>query len=83
MAIILTEEEAKKLGPRPFGKKHYVRVMLEQLEIGQILYVTRADFTWKKQNPNIFIKPLMKATGKKFEINETANKSGWIIKRTE
>jgi len=83
MIKIITEAEAKQLGIRPFGKKHYLRVQIGQLEKGQILHVPRADFTWKKQNPNIFIRPLMKATSKKFEVTYTANKSGWIIKRTE
>lgn len=83
MAKLLTDEEAKQLGMRPFGKKHFVRMLIEQLEPGQKLYITRADFTWRKQNPNYFIIPLMKATSKKFIINETRTRSGWIVIRTE
>ncbi|MBK5284078.1 MAG: hypothetical protein JJE25_01635, partial [Bacteroidia bacterium] len=45
MAKLLTEEEANQLGMRPFGKKHFVRILIEQLEPGQKLLVTRADFT--------------------------------------
>ena len=83
MAKLITEQEASELGSRPFGKKHFVRVLIEQLQPGQRLYITRADFTWRKQNPNYFIIPLMKTTSKKFTITETHNRSGWIVERVE
>jgi len=83
MIKIITEAEARQLGIRPFGKKHYLRVLIGQLEKGQILHVPRTDFTWKKQNPNIFIRPLIKSSNKKFTLTNNGNKSGWIIKRTE
>ncbi|HLG33649.1 MAG TPA: hypothetical protein VI757_02115 [Bacteroidia bacterium] len=83
MAKLITDEEASELGMRPFGKKHFVRVLIEQLQPGQRLYITRADFTWRKQNPNYFINPLMKTTSKKFTITETRTRSGWIVVRVE
>lgn len=83
MAKILTDEEAKQFGMRPLGKKHFVRILIEQLEPGQKLLVTRADFLWNKKNPGIFTNALMKATSKKFIINETRTRTGWIVIRTE
>ena len=83
MAKLITDEEANELGMRPFGKKHFVRVLIEQLEPGQKLLITRADFTWRKQNPNYFIIPLMKTTNKKFTISETHKRTGWIVVRVE
>ncbi|MBK5286193.1 MAG: hypothetical protein JJE25_12410 [Bacteroidia bacterium] len=83
MAKLITDQEASELGSRPFGKKHFVRVLIEQLEPGQKLLVTRADFTWRKKNPGIFIIPLMKTTSQKFTISETRTRTGWIVERTE
>ena len=83
MAKKLTKEEAEALGMRPFGRKHFVRAMIEQMKPGEILQISRKDFAWHNQNPNRFINPLMKSTKKKFTITQTADRSGWIVARTE
>jgi hypothetical protein len=83
MAKLISKQEAEALGSRPFGKKHFVRIRIEQMNKGETLLITRQDFTWRKQNPNYFIIPLMKSTSKKFTINETDDRSGWIVERVE
>ena len=77
MPISITREDAKKLGLRPLGKKHPVRLALEHMEAGEIIYITRADFQWKKKTPLFFINQITKASGKKFIVSVTKNKQGW------
>ena len=79
----LTKEEVEKITLLPFGKKHPVRVLLEQLPVGEFLNISRLDFNWRKQNPNYFITQIKKATGKKFTTYKNADRSGWVVERVE
>lgn len=83
MAKKISVEEAHKLGLRPFGKKHHVRVLIEQLEIGELLAITRLDFTWKRQTPGRFVHEHERATAKKFTIQKTENGTAWVVTRVE
>jgi hypothetical protein len=83
MAKLINDEEAGNLGMRPFGKKHFVQVLIEQMQPGEKLLITRADFKWRKHTPNILVRRVMKSTSKKFSVFDTNDRSGWIVKRTE
>lgn len=83
MPRLIDKEEFRKLGKRPIGKKHAVRVAIENLEKGEMLHITRIEFTWKKCTPMIFVNPITKATGKKFIVLETNNRQAWVVERVE
>lgn len=84
MARKISKEEADKLGRRPFGKKHPVRVAIEDLKKGELLHITRSEFTWKKRTPLFFINQIKKSDpAKKFIIDETKNRLGWVVERLE
>lgn len=81
MARKISADEARKLGGRPLGKKHHVRTMLETLEQGEFLHITREDFNWKRRTPMFFCNQITKATDKKFNIVKTTNNRGWVVER--
>ena len=83
MPQLLTDAEVKQLGTAPLGRKHPVRIWIEQLQAGENLYVKRIDFLWKRQTPSRFVNEIMRAGSKKFTLVKTRNKSGWIVTRTE
>ena len=83
MPRLISSEEAKKLGLRPIGKKHPVRVAIETMEKGEHLHITRTEFPWKKRTPTFFVNQVSKGTGKRFHVSETRNKAGWVVERVE
>jgi hypothetical protein len=83
MPRLITEEEAAAIGGRPFGKKHFVHAWIEHMKPGDIIVITRKEFTWHRHTPNIFVRRIMKKTKKKFKVENTQDKSGWIVRRVE
>ncbi len=79
----MTAEEARQVKQRPIGKKHFVRVAIEQLEVGEALQISREAFTWKKHTPKLFSNAISKKTKKRFEVSNLADKSGWMVIREE
>ena len=78
----LTPEEADALNPLPLGNKNKVRIAIEAMQPGDILYVEKADFTWKNRTPNTFCKRLEKHGKGKFEVTQIKGE-GWVVKRLE
>lgn len=79
----ISKDEFDRLGSRSIGKKHAVRVALEGMKKGDMLHITRSEFTWKKRTPFFFINQISKSTGKKFTTVETKNRLGWVVERME
>ena len=77
----ITREQAANFKLLPFGKKHGVRIMIEEMEVGELLMISKADFRWKKSNPNRFCKPISKSTGARFTVKIIAGKVGWVVER--
>ncbi len=80
---LIGQEEAEKLQLLPFGKKHPVRVMLEDLKRGQYLRISREDFNWKGKTPNYFCIRIAKVSKARFKIYKEAYRTGWVVKRVE
>lgn len=78
---IITTEQKEKLRLLPFGKKHPVAVLIEQLEIGQHLRISREDFKWKNKTPGLLCQREAKKTGKRFEILKEVANTGWVVTR--
>ncbi len=81
MARKISADEARKLGLHPIGKKHHIRGMIEELEPGEMLHITREDFKWKARTPSFFCNQLSKTTDKKFKVLRTQNQKGWVVER--
>jgi len=79
----ITKEEAEKMQLLPFGRKHPVRVLINELELGEYLLVSRADFRWKNHTPNLFCRQLMRASKKRFRTWKKADGLGWVIQRQQ
>ena len=77
----ITREQAAEMRLLPFGKKHPVRIMIENLQPGELLHVNQADFTWKRHTPNFFCRQLTKKRKGKFAVTKKYDKSGWVIER--
>ena len=77
----LTAEEAKAMGLRPSGTKHPVRTLLDEMEVGEIIYITISDFRWKHATPQQFINKIEKNSSKKFSMKNHPGKLGWVVER--
>ena len=80
---IINKEEAETLQLLPFGKKHSVRALIEQLKPGQMLHVDRTDFTWKRKTPNFFCRQISENSKARFKVYKAKGKTGWVVERTE
>ncbi|MCX6351207.1 MAG: hypothetical protein NTX03_05020 [Bacteroidetes bacterium] len=82
MAKIISQDEADGLNLTPQGKKNKIRLLILSLNVGQILYISRAEFTWKGRSPSLFCNALEKEGKGKFEVFKD-EKKGWVVKRVE
>jgi len=80
---LISDEEAAGLKLLPFGRKHAVRILIEQLQPGQKLNVARKDFMWKRKTPAIFCNEVAKSGKAKFRIWKKWDKTGWVVERIE
>jgi hypothetical protein len=73
------KEEAMRLKPA-VGRSTLVRAMVEQLEIGEALLITRDD--WKaKDAPYRVVNYFAKKSGRKFKNGRMPDGTGWLVKR--
>ena len=80
---LINKEEATGLRLLPFGKKHPVRILIENLKPGQMLRIGREDFLWKRKSPQFFCNQISKSTKARFQIFKEAGKAGWVVERIE
>lgn len=78
---LISKEEAAALGSLPLGKKHAVRILIEKLQPGQVLRVSREDFKWKAKTPNFFCLQISKAGKARFKTFKEPGKDGWVVER--
>ncbi len=79
----LNPEEFAQIAQRPLGKKHPVRVAIEQLLPNEAILIPRADFKWRKKSPNYFCLQISKNSNKRFATNSLADDSGWTVQRVD
>jgi hypothetical protein len=73
----ITAEQAKQLSLVPMGGRHPVRGLLETLEVGEILRISKADLQWRNGvTPNYFIRQIEKRTGRKFRMQREVGGTG-------
>lgn len=77
----ITDAEAAALKLLPLGKKHPVRILIEDLLPGEKLNVARKDFMWKAKTPSVFCSQVSKAGKAKFRVWKKWDKTGWVIER--
>lgn len=80
---ILTEEQKNAIRLLPMGKKHGVRIMIERMEVGQHLRISREDFKWKRKTPGMLCLAEAKRSGKDFLVMKEVGKTGWVVTRTK
>ena len=78
---IMDEEEALRIGILPAGKGHWVRLKMRELEAGQYLPISRADWNRVNKTPNEIVKNENEKGGKQYELLQMADLSGWFVKR--
>ena len=79
----ITREQAQRLLLLPFGKKHPVRLLIESLQPGELLEISRVDFNWKGKTPNFFCRQIEAGTKAKFKIDKIRGNTGWVVERLE
>ncbi len=77
----ITRAELEDMNRRPLGKKHAVRIAIEQLQPGEIITIDRTDFKWKGHTPKLICNQITKKTKVTFLVSWLADKSGWIVER--
>lgn len=80
---LVSQEEIAHITLLPFGKKHPVRLMIEKLQPGEMLEISKVDFHWKNRTPACFCKEIAKATKARFEIYKYRSNTGWLVKRVQ
>ena len=78
---IISTEDKNQLNLLPFGKKHPVAALLQLLQVGQHLRISRQDFKWRGKTPGILCKRETKRSGRQFEIMKERGNSGWVVTR--
>ena len=76
-----SKADAAHLRLLPFGKKHAVRALIEELQPGELLRIGSEEFLWKRKTPNYFCQQISKATKAKFKVYKEFGKTGWVIER--
>jgi hypothetical protein len=77
----ITREQAAAMQLFPFGKKHPVRALIESLEPGELLHISRGDFIWKRHTPNFFCRQISKRGKKRFRMLKKSDRTGWVVER--
>jgi len=77
----ITREERAKMKLQPLGKKHHVRALIKDMEVCDILSISREDFRWKHRNPSDFTTPLMRKSAKRFAVFKIIGNVGWVVER--
>jgi hypothetical protein len=80
---LISKDEVDIIGLVPFGKKHAVRILIEDMKPGEMLHIEREDFNWKRKTPSSFCRKVSKNTGAKFRILKQHNKTGWVVGRVD
>ena len=76
----ISVEEAKNLTPHSGGRTTLVSVLVSELQTGEGLEITRADWKGKKP-PYAVINRVAQKTGRTFAKWRMADGSGWRVKR--
>lgn len=79
----LSPEELQKLNLKPLGRRHFVRVAIENLEVGEALRISYQAFTWKGYTPKIFCNAIEKKTSKRFTIAKEMSNTSWVVTREQ
>jgi hypothetical protein len=78
---LISKEEKAAMRLMPFGRKHPVRILLEQMKPGQILRIGREDFLWKRKTPSYFCRQIEKSSKARFTVLKEVGKTGWVVER--
>lgn len=77
---VLSAEEGNHLTPVTNGRTTLVSATVSNLQVGQVLIVTHAD--WESKNsPYQVVNRVTKKTGRKFEKGRMPDGSGWMVRR--
>ena len=76
----LTPEEYASMNLRGRGRQSAFSRAVMQLEIGEVLYLTKAEWG-KKYHPSKSVYPISKRYSRKFELLTEVNNKGWTVKR--
>jgi hypothetical protein len=67
----------------PHANAHPVRIAAMALAPGEYFTLLRKDWHWKTATPGAITSKLNRSTNRRFACNTLADKSGWIIIRTD
>ncbi len=82
MIRILSKEETPDILPVRKGRNTYLRTMLLQLKVGQVLWLPKED--WKTKNgPFYIVSAIKKKYGFLYEYGKKTDDSGLLFRRTK
>ncbi len=77
----LTPDEVKNQNTIPDGYGSPVRKVLLTLKVEEGLIITRSEWKWKRQGPNMLCNRINKKGGPQFKCSKLADGSGWMMVR--
>ena len=76
----LTKDELPGILPVKRGRMTLLRAELEKLQVGEVLFMPRAE--WKtKSSPRYIINAIKKKSGLRFEWGFKTDGTGWLFRR--
>ena len=81
----VTREEMEAIGAAPVqmfhGGGHPIRALIMKLMPGEILFIARADWSWKHATPNVIVKKLAARLKWNLVFSKALDDSGWFVER--
>jgi hypothetical protein len=79
----LTREEAQKIKAKPEGRSNYLRGVLLNMEVGEIVLIEPVDWTQQYRKPSTYCLELGRKTGRVWKCVTALDGSGWVIERVK
>jgi hypothetical protein len=78
----LTEEEKAALTIRPMKKQGYIRTLLMNMKVKEIILIEPKDWTWKTKPPSFLCRRVEADTTYRFDCQKVmGGTGGWVITR--
>jgi hypothetical protein len=77
----LTKEELGQLKAKPHGRANYLRGVLMNMAVGEIVLIEPKDWTQVHRKPGTYCLQLGRKTGMGWKCMTVIDGSGWVVER--
>ncbi len=83
LSRIISRNELGNLDRLPPGKAHWVRKVMQQLEVEEVFQVYRIEWNWLYKTPNVIVAQENAKGKKRFTFSVATDDKSWYIERVE